>query len=761
MATVDEILAAEFGNDDVWFEVDLASRQIIIPKTITNLGVKSDADVVHVRFKLPRFYYGVDFADFKIGIDYMNAKGVEDRYEPEDVTVSADVLTFTWIVGRNAALFDGNVTFGLCVKRLNPADPADPLNEFHTTKASLPILDGMETCEEAVIMHTDLLEQWRAQLFGEKDSLIADINTASQNEQNAIQEKGIEVLATIPEDYAETFSMINHADRTKADAILCSVEGEIISIADASDDHVRNLRVFGKTTQVRTTGKNLADPNFLPYGFASNADLGPVIGENATEYRTLIAPVTHGQVYTVSRGAALGSRFRYGFTTEYPSVGMAIYNSNIAYADTYDAATEFTTIPAPEGYNYLLVYLTNINSTEHVENTWYQVELGTEATAYEPYSGGKPAPSPEYPQELDAVKNTNVSVCGVNLLPFPYAYDSADHSGAKMTILDDGGIKCEGTPTDYVNIILHNGPLVQHGYLTFTMFGDYENVSMEVSLIDEHNTMLLGYTGTKPYTVNMDDYPTTKMVRYGIKLSVVNETMSGTVYPMITVGEEIPEQYEPYTVQSITVPYTLRAIPVAYGSDYTDANGQQWVRDEVDFDRGVYIKRVGEGLVTIYDVADLTGLGLTAPGGMFSFSDKIKSNGVGSMSDKLIFSPDQSGLAENVYYENLGNMVVVGADGDTFDSLTNKFNGTKILYCLDTPIETPLTASEIEAFKALRTIFPNTTVFNDEDALMKFVYNADTRTYLDRLPKATDEQVQASVDTWLEQHFQSAEGVSF
>lgn len=168
MATVDEILAAELDATDVWFEVNLASRRIIVPNTVTNLGVKSDADVVHVRFRLPRYYNGIDFSTCKIGIDYTNAKNEEDRYEPEDVQIdNENTVTFTWIVGRHAALYNGAVNFGLCIKKLNPDNPDSPFNEFHTTKASLPILDGMETCEESILMHTDILEQWRRQLFGE------------------------------------------------------------------------------------------------------------------------------------------------------------------------------------------------------------------------------------------------------------------------------------------------------------------------------------------------------------------------------------------------------------------------------------------------------------------------------------------------------------------------------------------------------------------------------------------------------------------
>lgn len=52
--------------------------------------------------------------------------------------------------------------------------------------------------------------------------------------------------------------------------------------------------------------------------------------------------------------------------------------------------------------------------------------------------------------------------------------------------------------------------------------------------------------------------------------------------------------YEPYREQLLTLPTTngLPGIPVASGGNYTDQNGQQWVCDEVDLERGVKVKRV-------------------------------------------------------------------------------------------------------------------------------------------------------------------------
>lgn len=52
--------------------------------------------------------------------------------------------------------------------------------------------------------------------------------------------------------------------------------------------------------------------------------------------------------------------------------------------------------------------------------------------------------------------------------------------------------------------------------------------------------------------------------------------------------------YSPYREQLLTLPTPngLPGIPVTSGGNYTDQNGQQWVCDEVDLERGVKVQRV-------------------------------------------------------------------------------------------------------------------------------------------------------------------------
>lgn len=71
------------------------------------------------------------------------------------------------------------------------------------------------------------------------------------------------------------------------------------------------------------------------------------------------------------------------------------------------------------------------------------------ASNYEPYTGGKPSPSPEYPQEIKSAGQDGeieVEVLGKNLIPFPYpilggAGTQIEREGVKYTVQSDGGIR--------------------------------------------------------------------------------------------------------------------------------------------------------------------------------------------------------------------------------------------------------------------------------------------------------------------------------
>lgn len=182
MPTADELLTTEVCDDVL--TVDLESRQILIPSSVKNIGVESDDNVRILHFRLPRYYCTTDLSEFAIRINYENAKGGGDLYDVKNPTVENDLIKFDWIVGRYAVTYKGNVVFNVCLR-----DVTDGVinREFNTTIATLPVLQGLETGEAIIEQNSDILEQWRNDLFGTGDTI-----------EQQIRDVGAEVSASIP-----------------------------------------------------------------------------------------------------------------------------------------------------------------------------------------------------------------------------------------------------------------------------------------------------------------------------------------------------------------------------------------------------------------------------------------------------------------------------------------------------------------------------------------------------------------------------------
>lgn len=150
MATADELLGTIAEVTDDILVIDLNTRVISIPATIKVLGVESDDDVKRLCFRLPRQYGEFDLSTFDFRVNFKNASGDGDVYPVNDVTVSDDgnTISFSWLVDRVAFIRKGDVTFSICMK-LYDVDGV-VVKELNTAKASLPVLEGLET-EQAVV----------------------------------------------------------------------------------------------------------------------------------------------------------------------------------------------------------------------------------------------------------------------------------------------------------------------------------------------------------------------------------------------------------------------------------------------------------------------------------------------------------------------------------------------------------------------------------------------------------------------------------
>lgn len=215
---------------------------------------------------------------------------------------------------------------------------------------------------------------------------------------------------------------------------------------------------------------------------------------------------------------------------------------------------------------------------------------------------------------------------------------------------------------------------------------------------------------------------------------------SGNVEVSITDGTED-------NVQSLTLPTPngLPGIPVNDSSlaNYTDESGQMWCSDEMDFERGVYVQRIynvtydgSDDEVIIQDPCNLgyrynTSLPYAVMKSDLTTGQKSMNSNFLLGEEGKTWSKGNIYTINNAYYNR--SMLYVSLNGNESLEEFKMYLAEKpmtVLAILATPIETPLTESELSAYQFLHSNYPVTTVLNDAGAHMEFSYNADPKNYI-------------------------------
>lgn len=137
-----ESLAAETAAKTIW-TLEPKTRSLVIPLDQRVLGVESDDAAVRKFFDFPRFVGdGIDLADLSIRINYQNAGGFTGQDLCDEVEISQDRITFSWLVKRPVTAYRGTVRVVVCAVKVD--DARQILTEWNTAPASLQVLQGVE-----------------------------------------------------------------------------------------------------------------------------------------------------------------------------------------------------------------------------------------------------------------------------------------------------------------------------------------------------------------------------------------------------------------------------------------------------------------------------------------------------------------------------------------------------------------------------------------------------------------------------------------
>lgn len=507
---------------------------------------------------------------------------------------------------------------------------------------------------------------------------------------------------------------------TKITKFYASSQGEN-HLADSDNGKIQDMMLYGKSEQKRYSGKNLlnatlqtttqngvtctanGDGTYTLDGTANaNAvfNLGSVTFTGDTKYKICGCP----------QGGGIIERYHiepYGSTNEQRDIG-----NGVIYSLSNDE-TKAIYIVVTIGFR--------------ASNLLFKPMITTDLTAtyddFEPYTGGIPSPNPDYPQEIKSVVNPTVKVCGKNLLNLN-SYKENVKNGITITPIFNN---------EELQYLILNGTfktaeweVIWIGTLnpgTYTFSAQNSNVKVLRNWNEQNNT----------FTVTDEN----SVYRIVTNSSNMGESVKNVkIYPQLELGST-PTPYEPYHEQTVTLPYTLNAIPVNSGGNVT-IDGQQYIADYVDVERGKLVRMVyvldasaNADIFRNYWEGETDGkqylirTDFASPPFPIEENAQTWCNKYNLLSNNFEYTRFDGCLGKKscVYIGNPRSIqIYLSLYNQKLSTIKEqrewlKNNQTYIYVPLNTPEEADLTTEEIAAFKALVTYYPVTNISVNSEQL--------------------------------------------
>lgn len=531
-----------------------------------------------------------------------------------------------------------------------------------------------------------------------------------------------------------------------------SASGNPAIMSDTLKNNPMNeMKVFGWSKQETTKGKNLFDFSRLVSD-----------GVNAIDYekQTITVPAkTNNTGYNqtlrdLCPGITPGT-YVLSMKRSNPESNRGSYFLEAAKDFLENTPTELTDALLD---NHIAWYNNPDSEVENVISE-IQIEIGTEATDYEPYTGGQPSPSPDYPQEIVSAGSDGkigVEVRGKNLFELT---GIRDNEYLRIEKIENNTIYARPTnmnaespgTTNYSNGWVNFSEKIKviSGIL-YTISLSYKAVQkmMEIEKLDP--ARILVFKDSENIILNEEiKQEIGKYVDVEIPLLIPDGTDS--IYFTITCNNcsvaikniQIEEggytSYEPYHEPqslSISTPTGLLAIPVDSDGNYTDANGQQWIADYVDLKRGKYVQNICDLPLKDINLEWCTwGVNYIVSNGTGFYAYLTKYAHVGNTKTLATICQHNidawGGRKIGCSAEVNSNYITISLHTSDLDDASDNKKAIEsfkkiveqtdahVLYVRADPIERDLTSEEIEAYKNLVTYAGTTIVENDAECYME------------------------------------------
>lgn len=387
-----------------------------------------------------------------------------------------------------------------------------------------------------------------------------------------------------------------------------SGSGEFVSLQKTLADDFKQIQLFGKSVQKPTTGAQLfdlksyveevSDAEIVDYKSGEFTLDTSNIQVNTTALINLCPKMVAGNSYLLTGETTSNKKYLY--------VGSKKWNFGEVFIPDENDLNEqcffnCTTITSESG------------EVEYYKDTFKNVMIveGSTEKPYEVYTGGEAAtePTPDYPLPITSAGNydeksekyeVSIGVTGKNLFDASKV-PTKSQGGATVTNNGDGSFTISGSGNStetYMNIytilgddarrILKPGKISISGLTNIRPYFYIQTFNKKGNINAISNNTSINISETDLYSEG-----------FGIRFGFYNDNnaniISGTVKPIVyQSGDGIWVPFQGTQQKVLQIPNPFRGIPVDSGGNYTDAEGQQWLCDYIDRERGKYVQCVQE-----------------------------------------------------------------------------------------------------------------------------------------------------------------------